>query len=96
MIRKMEMKVNFNNARRNACRAHDRLIKILNAHISGGSINSVIVDCDDLEDVLNDLRMSIGTIASVYEEGNDDFKDVFQELYPEEDDHMAFFNPEKE
>lgn len=86
------MKINFNNVRRNACRAHDRLVRLLNASIDDGQ---VIIDVDLLEDVMNDLRMSVGTIASTYEDGNDDFKDVFEEMYPEPK-HMEFYNPEKE
>jgi hypothetical protein len=88
------MKINFNNVRRNACRTHDRMIKLLNASIDDGQ---VIVDVDMLEDVLNDLRMAIGAIASTYIEGDDDFKDVFEEMYPAETkSHMAFFNPQDE
>jgi hypothetical protein len=88
------MKINFNNARRNACRTHDRLVKLLNASIDDGQ---VIIDVDLLEDVMNDLRMYIGSIAGTSVDGNEDFKDVFEELYPAENNgHMEFFNPESE
>lgn len=91
---KMGMTINFNNVRRNACRAHDRLVKLLNASIDDGQ---VIIDVDLLEDVLNDLRMSIGAIAGSSVDGDEDFKDVFEEMYPTESEgHMEFFNPESE
>lgn len=86
------MKINFNNVRRNACRAHDRLVRLLNASIDDGQ---VIIDVDLLEDVMNDLRMAVGAIASTYEDGNDDFKDVFEEMYPSPE-HMEFYNPEND
>lgn len=86
------MKINFNNVRRNACRAHDRLVRKLNAATKDGQVR---ISVDNLEDVMNDLRMAVGAIASTYEEGNDDFKDVFEEMYPEPG-HMEFFNPEQD
>jgi hypothetical protein len=53
----------------------------------------VVIDPDDIQDTLNDLRMMLGTIASCYEEGNDDMKDVFSEVYPENSDKaMVCFN----
>lgn len=55
----------------------------------------VVIDAEDLDDIMNDLRMLIGTIASCYEEGNDDHADVFSEVYPEGTEKaMAVFNPE--
>lgn len=33
------MKINFNNVRRNACRAHDRLVRLLNASIDDGPVS---------------------------------------------------------
>lgn len=53
----------------------------------------VVIDTEDIEDILSDLRMMIGSIASTYEEGNEDFKDVFSEVYPEGVDKvMEVFN----
>lgn len=57
----------------------------------------VVIDAEDLDETLNDLRMLIGTIASVYDEGNDDMIDIFSEVYPEGTDKgMVCFNPEEE
>lgn len=84
------MKVNFNNLRLMALKAHDNLVATLNEHILEEGVH---VDCDQIEDVLNDLRQYIGSIASVYQEGDPEFKDVFSEHYPE-GKAMAIFNPE--
>ena len=57
----------------------------------------VCIDAEDIQETLNDLRMMLGTIASCYEEGNDDMKDMFSEVYPEgTDTAMAVFNEEEE
>jgi hypothetical protein len=43
----------------------------------------VVIEAETIQELMNDLRMLIGTIASCYEEGNDEYKDVFSEVYPE-------------
>ncbi len=45
---------------------------------------------------MESLRSLIGSIGMVYKEGDEDFKDVFQELYPESNQHMKYFNDEDE
>jgi hypothetical protein len=55
----------------------------------------VLIDAEDIHEVLNDLRMMLGTIASCYEEGNDEMKDIYSEVYPE-DKTMAVFNDDEE
>jgi hypothetical protein len=56
----------------------------------------VVVDAEDIQPVLNDLRMMLGTIASCFEEGNEDMKDVFSEVYPEDSDKaMVIFNDDE-
>jgi hypothetical protein len=66
----------------------------------GQSINLkgyVCIDAEDLDEVMNDLRMLLGTIASCYLEGDEDHKDVFSEVYPEGTEKaMVCFNPEDE
>ena len=90
------MKVDFNNVRKQACLAHDRLVSILDngkcveedsigEYIEGyGRLDkdTIILDVEQLEDVMNDLRMKIGTIA-MCSDGSDDVKTVYEELYPE-------------
>lgn len=100
------MKVNFNNLRVQACNAHDRLVARLNYHIlkdvkdksfveGFGWIGdgTIVIDAEQLEDIMNDLRMMVGSIAGIYEEGNEDFKNVYEEKYPN-DKQMEIFNPE--
>ncbi len=103
------MKVDFNNVRKQACISYDRLVDILNAGMCveddgvGEWVNgfgrvskdTVIVDAEQLDEVLNDLRMMIGAIA-MSTDGSEYVKDVYQELYPEADEtkRMKGFNPE--
>lgn len=57
----------------------------------------VLIDAEEIEEPLQSLRMLLGTIASCYEDGNDEMKDVFSEVYPEDsDEEMALFNEQEE
>lgn len=87
------MKVDFNNLRLRALKAHDRLVTTLNEHRTDSGY-TIHVDCDQIEDDLNDLRQYLGSIASTYQEGDPNFKDVFSEHYPGET-AMKVFNPEE-
>lgn len=109
---KRGMKINYNGIRRNACRAHDKLVKALNRAIikndqyalpndikHGQEVNIkgyIVIDPEEIENVMESLRSAIGTMAMTFDEDNEDFKNVFEDLYPGEDDHMEFFNPEEE
>lgn len=104
------MKVNFNGVRKSALRNCDELTTLLNEAIirtddeyasPNGyehSINLngfVLIEADALQSVMDNLRMLIGTIGMTYEEDNEDFKDVFEPMYPE-NEGMVCFNPEPE
>lgn len=82
------MKINFNNVRRQACFAHDKLVKKLN-NATVTTTGRIEISVSDLQEVMDDLRMMIGSIAMTYEEGNDDFKDLTNEVCP-----MEVFNDE--
>ena len=41
---------------------------------------------------MDDLRMLIGTMACCSYENDDEFKDVFSEVYPNDGDCMKVFN----
>lgn len=56
----------------------------------------VLIDADDLQKQLDSLRSMIGAIAMTYTEGDEDFKDVYQEIYPKEEQSMPSFNEEVE
>lgn len=75
------MKINFNNVRRQACFAYDRLVNKLNT--AKEYEGYILVDPSWIQKDLDELRQLIGSIAMTYEEGNDEFKDVYEEEYPE-------------
>lgn len=85
------MEVNFNNLRKKACRAHDRLVQKLNNAVDDD--NMLHINCDDIQSDMAELKQLIGSIAMCYLEGNPEVADVFSEVYPE-DEAMADFNSE--
>lgn len=90
------MNINFNNVRLQACIAYDKLCNKLNRAIKDKSFSpEIIIDPEDIQEEMNDLRMMIGTIAMTYQEGEEGFKDVYAEEYPE-GKSMQEFNPEEE
>lgn len=96
MIRK-GITINFNNVRRNACIAYDKLVNELNACKEHEGY--MLVDPHDIQDKMDSLRQMIGAIAMTYEEDNENFKDVFEELYPESEGksmHTFDWNSEEE
>ncbi len=107
------MKINFNNVRKQANYRYDSLVKTLNDAIlktdqwakpndvyHGQEINIkgyVLVDAEAIQKDMDDLRMLIGTIASVYEEGSEEFENVYDKVFPEDkEERMQFFNKEVE
>lgn len=85
------MRVNLNNVRKRMVYRYNGLAKMLNHNIQDGFVN---VKTDDIQEHMDALRMLIGAIAMSYDEDNDDFKDVFTEIYPEgTEDGMVCFNP---
>jgi hypothetical protein len=87
------MNVNLNNLRKKACIAHDRLVKALNSNINEDG--DITIPAEDLDSIMNDLRMTIGSIAFCHQPDDENFKDVYEELYPGEKT-MADFNPQTE
>lgn len=103
------MRIDFNNVRRQACISYDKLCRKLNDarcdEANGDWIDgygrvdkgTIIIEPEQLDDVMNDLRMMIGSIASSYLEGDAEVANVYDELYPENSEkRMAEFNPEPE
>jgi len=96
------MNINFNNLRKQAILKYNALVKKLNQSIIRENLYSkpnehdyevningyVLIDAETIETEINDLRMLIGTIASVYETDNPNFIDVFTELYPDDKKEM--------
>jgi len=106
------MQVNFNNLRKQAVYACDSLTEKLNRAIIktndefakpngyDWSVNLkgyVLIDAEDIQKQMDTLRQMIGSIAMTYEPNDEDFKDVYEEIFPEnEDKRMACFNEEEE
>lgn len=103
------MKVNFNNVRKRALirfneltnRLNESIIRNDDQHAKPNDFNRevnlkgfVVIDSEDIQEYMDDLRMLIGTCAMTFEEDNEDFVDVFSEVHPK--NGMVCFNPEEE
>lgn len=79
------MKVDFNNLRRKTAENYNRLIRLMNQE----NYNSVAIS-EKLDSrqkgVLEDLRGCIVGLVCVYEEGNEDFKEIDVDLLSIEDE----------
>lgn len=103
------MKVNFNNLRKQAINRYNQLCVKLDSAIRKekdekefldgyGWIQkgTIVIDADDIQSEMDDLRMLIGSIGMVYEDERKDFKDVYSEIYPEgSEKNMESFNEEE-
>jgi hypothetical protein len=94
------MEVNFNNLRKQTCLAYDSLTKKLNNAITQyekgySEKRSIFIDCDEIQEEMDELKSLIGSIAMCYEENNADMEDVFEKLYTD-GNSMLDFNPESE
>lgn len=105
------MTVDFNNVRRQAMIACDTLTRQLNEAIlkndqyalPNGTLHGqempikgyVLIDADDIQRTMDDLRSLIGTIGMSYKPGNEDMKDMYSELYPEGTQMQTFNNDER-
>lgn len=85
------MKIDFNNVRIQALHAYDKLCRALNE--SQEYEGHMLVDPNDIQEAMDDLRNTIGAIAMSYDEGNDDCKNVFPEGHKME---SFEFNSEEE
>jgi hypothetical protein len=95
MKNKRSMKINFNNVRRQACFAYDRLCKKLN--FSKEYEGYMLIDPSSIQKEMDDLRSMIGAIAMTHEEGNEDFQDIFEQEYPAPKSMESFdFKPEED
>ena len=102
------MTIDFNNVRKQAVFSYDNLCQKLNhaRRKSGGdwidnygtlNTGDIVIDPDDIQKEMDNLRMLIGTIAMTYETDDEKFADVYSEIFPEnEDTCMQSFNPDAE
>ena len=92
------MEVNFNNLRKKTCYAYDRLANKLNNAIKEyekeySEKGTLMIDCDEIQREMDELKQLIGSMAMCYNENDPDMKDVFEEIYPDEKT-MVDFNPD--
>ncbi len=104
------MNVDFNNLRKQAAYSLDDLINKLNGAILKDSQYAkpndvwhnqevdikgyVLIDKDDIQRVLDNLRSEVASICFTYEKDNEGFKDVFGEV--EENGGLGWFNEESD
>lgn len=106
-VKIQKMKVNFNNLRKQAVYRYNILCQKLNAATRKSNENDyldgygwvskgcIVIEADDIQKEMDDLRMMIGSIAMVYEEGSEEFANVYEEIYPEgAEKKMESFNEE--
>ena len=102
------MEVNFNNLRKQAVFSYDNLCQKLNnaRRKEGGdwidnygtlNTGDIVSEPDDRQKEMDNLRMLTGSIAMVYEPGDEKFANVYDEIFPEtENTRMQSFNPDAE
>ena len=71
------MNVDFNNLRKQACFAYDRLARKLNNSIEDGEIR---VDADYIQREMDDLRELVMAATCVYKKDDPEFKEVWNEV----------------
>lgn len=85
------MQIDFNNVRRQACIAYDKLCKKLNSNTDKDGI--LELDVSDIQESMDELRYALVCVASSFLPGDEDIKNVYAELYPE-GKQLEVFNPE--
>jgi hypothetical protein len=84
------MTIDFNNVRLQACNAYDSLCRKLNSAIQDKSIcPTIVIEPEMIEEEMEELRMTIGAIASSYLPGDEDVKDVYHDR-----ESLILFNSE--
>lgn len=53
---------------------------------------TLVIDCNEIQREMDDLKGLIGSIAMCYDENYPDMKDIFEEIYSD-DKTMVDFNP---
>jgi hypothetical protein len=106
------MNVDFNNLRKQALLSYDSLVEKLNRAIlkesqyaqpndvhHGQDIDIkgfVLIDAESIQKDLDSLRSLLASIALTYDPSDDNFREVYTEVYPGEDEIMMSFNENNE
>ena len=87
------MTVNLNNLRKQALYSYDSLTKKLNQAKKdhNDEMGNILIHPDDIQQDMDNLRQQLFGLACTYVEGNDNFKDVSEEVEP-----IVWFNNEEE
>lgn len=72
------MDVDFNNLRKQSVYALERVIRKLNNSID--EYGEVRIDAEDIEDDLNNALSCVRITCCVFEDGNDNFKDLSEDI----------------
>ena len=103
------MKVDFNNLRKQTAFALDKVIRKLNEGILPETeyvahqkedgrykdwSGDVLIDKEELQSAIDELRQNVGILCCCYEEGNPDYISVYDEV--EKSGGISWFNKEKE
>jgi len=76
------MEVNFDNLRRRSISSYNSLVSKLNHNRD--SDGHITIDSDYIEQDLESLRSSLATLAFIYQEGEDGFKPLDENIHFEE------------
>jgi hypothetical protein len=71
------MEIDFNNVRRRAGEMYNNLVQFL---ISKNNFGTICFEDEDLEEIMNDLRHTIGAIMCTHEPGDDGFQSLYEPL----------------
>lgn len=86
------MKIDFNNLRKNIAHKYNRVTNTLNKNthnvdgyveVNGKYLNhekAIIVDVEDLQNDMDDLRNVLVTLICCYEENNPEYKSLHDEI----------------
>lgn len=69
------MQIDFNNVRQKTGETYNRLVRFL---ISKNNEGIICFDDDEIEEVMHDLRHSIGAIMCTHEPGDDGFRSLYE------------------
>lgn len=89
------MKVDFNNLRIQTVVAYEDVCRKLNKAIDKDS-GYIEIEAIDLQHSMDNLRQCISGIICTFEKDNEDFKELYSVLFPNDNESMMEFNPNQE
>jgi len=75
------MQVDMNNLRKQAIYAYNRLCNTMKENLHSDVFGDIVnIDIHEISQDMDDLRMCLVTLACCYNEGDEDFKEVIDEV----------------